>query len=57
MDGINKNLNKSINRECLIKAAITKARKDQEDKRPITRRRIEDVLATKKLEADLGLSC
>ena len=57
MDGINENLNKSINRECLIKAAIAKARKDQEDKRPSTRRGIEDILAAKKLEADLGLSC
>ena len=57
MDGINENLNKSIKRECLIKAAIAKARKDQEDKRPITRRGIEDILAAKKLEADLGLSC
>ena len=57
MDGINESLNKSIKRECLIKAAIAKARKDQEDKRPITRRGIEDILAAKKLEADLGLSC
>ena len=57
MDGINENLNKSISRECLIKAAITKARKSQENKRPRTRRGIEDILAAKKLEADLGLSC
>jgi hypothetical protein len=56
MKGINQELNKTIERECLIKDVVTKAKKQAEVNRPINRRRIEDILEAKKIESDLALS-
>ena len=56
MKGINEELNNQVKRECLLKSAITSVKKQKEDERPINRRRIEDILAVKQLEAELGLS-
>ena len=56
MQGINKELNKAIERECLIKTVVTEAKKKAEVNRPINRRRIEDILEAKQLEASIALS-
>ena len=56
MKGINQELNKTIERECLIKTVVTKAKMKAEVNRPINRRRIEDILEAKKIESDLALS-
>ena len=40
MKGINQELNKAIERECLIKDVVTKAKQKAEVNRPINRRRI-----------------
>ena len=56
MKGINQELNKTIERECLIKTVVAKAKMKAEVNRPINRRRIEDILEAKKIEDDLALS-
>ena len=56
MKGINEELNNQVKRECLLKSAIASVKKQKEDERPINRRRIEDILEAKQLEAELGLS-
>tara|TARA_R110002020_G_scaffold248376_1_gene462374 strand:+ start:7370 stop:7546 length:177 start_codon:yes stop_codon:yes gene_type:complete len=56
MKGINSELNKTIERECLIKDVVTKAKHKAEVNRPINRRRIEDILEAKQLEASIELS-
>ena len=56
MKGINQELNKAIERECLIKDVVTKAKQKAEVNRPINRRRIEDILEAKQLEASIALS-
>ena len=55
MKGINKELNKAIERECLIKTVVTKAKNKAEVERPINRRKIEDILEAKQLEDSLAL--
>lgn len=56
MKGINQELKKTIERECLIKSVVTKAKQKAEVNRPINRRRIEDILEAKQLEASIALS-
>ena len=56
MNGINPELKKTIERECLIKSVVTKAKQKAEVNRPINRRRIEDILEAKQLEASIALS-
>jgi hypothetical protein len=55
MKGINEELNNQVKRECLLKEAISNIRKEKEGKRPINRRKIEDILEVKELEAKLAL--
>ena len=55
MQGTNEELNNQVKRECLLKSTIANVKKQKEHERPINRRRIEDILAAKQLEAELGL--
>ena len=57
MQGINKELNNQVKRECLLKSAIASVKKQKEDERPINRRRIEDILEAKQIEKSLQLDC
>jgi hypothetical protein len=55
MDGINKDLNDKVNRECMIKNAVVAAKKKQKKMRPITRSRIEDLEDLARMEDDFIL--
>jgi hypothetical protein len=56
MKGICQELNDIIKDEVSTKKALSAAKEICEVRRPITRRSIEDILAAKQLEANLGLS-
>ncbi len=55
MKGMNEELNNQVKRECLLKSAITSVEKKKEYKRPINRRRIEDILEAKRIEKSMQL--
>ena len=56
MKGISQELNRTIERECLIKNVVAEAKKQAEVNRPINRRRIEDILEAKNMEDNIALS-
>ena len=50
LDGVSDEINNKIQSECMIKQALKAARETVGYQRPVTRRKIEDIIAMREIE-------